>query len=73
MYKESQRQRKRRNKKKDITTLGSSGGLCWWSGSSGRGHTPGGQGLLEVGAHSKGLAPSPFIPFRCPSQLPESP
>jgi len=41
--------------------------LSWWSGSSGSGHIAGGQGLLMVGARSKGLAPSPFTSFRCPS------
>jgi len=39
--------------------------LSWLSGSSCGGRAPGGQGVLVVGARSKGLAPSPFIPFRC--------
>jgi len=37
----------------------------WWSGSSGGGCTPGGQFLPVMGMHSKGLVPSPFIPFGC--------
>jgi len=39
----------------------------WWSESSGGWHVPGGQDVLVVGTCSKGLAPSPFIPFGCPS------
>jgi len=31
---------KRRDKRKDITTLGSSGCFCWWLGSSGGRRAP---------------------------------
>jgi len=76
MCRESQRQSKRRNKRKSISTLGSSSSLCWLLWSSGGWCTPGGLGLLVeacacgqdvlvVGTRSKGLAPSPFIPFGC--------
>jgi len=34
---------------KDITTLGSSGCLCWWLRSSGGGHAHGAQDVLVVG------------------------
>jgi len=41
----------------------------WWSGSSGGGHAPSGQGLLVVGMSDQGLAPS-FYTFWVPvSQL----
>jgi len=67
MCRESQTQSKRRSKRKDITTPGSSGGFCWWSGSSSAGHASCGQGFMDVGMHTQRLAPSPFILFRCPS------
>jgi len=67
MCQKSQRQSKRRNKRKSVTMLGSSSFFYWWLRSSGGQHASSGLGLLMVGTHSKGLAPSPFIPFRCSS------
>jgi len=48
----------KRRKRKGITTLGSSGSLCWWSGSSGGGCVPG--SLLALGLYLLGACSHSF-------------
>jgi len=49
MCQKSQSQSKRRNKRKGVTTLRSSGGFCWWPRSLGGGRVRDGLGLLMEG------------------------